>query len=131
MDANVLFSAAYRPDNSLLKLWSFKVVVLCTSRYALEEARRNLELDVQRAQLSELSCRLELFDAAVQVPPRNIHLPTKDVPILLAAIEAGASHLLTGDLKHFGSYFGQRIAGVLIIAPSDYFRERGNRRNTG
>jgi hypothetical protein len=31
--------------------------------------------------------------------PEGVSLPEKDVPILLAAIEARATHLLTGDLR--------------------------------
>jgi uncharacterized protein len=40
LDANVLFSAAYRPGVRLLKLWKLKNVALFSSRYALEEALR-------------------------------------------------------------------------------------------
>ena len=42
------------------------------------------------------------------------------VPILLAAIDGGATHLLTGDWEHFGPYFRQEIAGVLILPPAEY-----------
>ena len=53
-----------------------------------------------------------------------MRLPTKDVPILLAAIEASANYLLTGDLEHFGSYFGQSVSGVHILRPRDYLAQR-------
>ena len=36
LDANVLFSAAYRQDSSLLRLWELKDVELVTSAYAFE-----------------------------------------------------------------------------------------------
>ncbi len=52
--------------------------------------------------------------------PRGVRLPDKDIPILLAAIDGGATHLLTGDWEHFGPYFRQEIAGVLIIPPAEY-----------
>jgi hypothetical protein len=42
------------------------------------------------------------------------------VPILLAAIEARATHLLTGDIRHFGLYFGKRIEGIRIMLPGEY-----------
>jgi len=32
----------------------------------------------------------------------------------LAAIDAGATHLLTGDWEHFGPYYRQEIGSVLI-----------------
>ena len=37
LDANVLFSAAHRPEGRLLRLWKLDDVTLCSSRYALEE----------------------------------------------------------------------------------------------
>lgn len=44
LDANILFSAAYRPDAGLRRLWEVPNVELVTSAYAGEEARRNLDL---------------------------------------------------------------------------------------
>ena len=122
LDANVLFSAAYRPDAGLLRLWRLKGVLLCSSRYALEEARINLDEADQRTRLTKLSAAVRLFDAAERKLPRWVSLPDKDVPIVLAAIEARATHLLTGDVRHFGPYFGKKIAGVAIVLPGEYFR---------
>ena len=42
LDANVLFSAAYRSDAGLRKLWRLPGVRIVSSAYAVEEARRNL-----------------------------------------------------------------------------------------
>jgi uncharacterized protein len=97
---------------------------LSSSHYAVEEARFNLTDEGQRSRLSELSTALELFSAAPRPLPRGIALPEKDVPILLAAIEAGATHLLTGDIRHFGSYFGKKIEGIQIMLPAEYLRRR-------
>ena len=124
LDANVLFSAAYRPDARLLQLWKLPDVALCASHYVIEEARINLaELD-QRERLGRLTRVLHLFDAVAGKIPREISLPEKDVPIMLAAIEAHATHLLTGDVRHFGRYFGKRIGGILIMLPAAYLRSR-------
>lgn len=49
-------------------------------------------------------------------------LPEKDVPIFLAAIEARATHLVTGDVRHFRAYFGKKIQGIAILRPGDYLR---------
>jgi len=127
-DANVLFSAAYRPDSRLLQLWTLKNVALCSSRYALEEARINLGEEQQRMRLKELSGRIHLYEESRGVLPSGISLPEKDAPILMAAIEAAASHLLTGDLRHFGPYLGKKIEGVAIMLPGDYLRLRSERR---
>jgi predicted nucleic acid-binding protein len=124
LDANVLFSAAYRPDAGLLQLWKLKSVALCSSRYALEEARINLTDDNQRIRLTRLSERIHLFEAVQRELPRGISLPEKDVPILLAAIEARATHLLTGDVRHFGPYLGKKIEGIAIVLPGKYLRMR-------
>ena len=120
LDANVLFSAAYRPDAGLLKLWRLKDVVLCSSRYALEEAKINLGQETQRKRLADLSGRLHLFEAIPRGLPPEISLPDKDAPVLLAAIEAEATHLITGDLRHFGPFIRKTVQGILVQTPADY-----------
>lgn len=124
LNANVLFSAAYRPDTGLLAFWKLKHVTLCSSRYAVEEARVNLLETVQKHRLDRLAAGLQLFDATESDVPAGISLPEKDIPILLAAIEAHATHLITGDLRHFGRYFNRRISGILIMTPADYLKSR-------
>jgi len=126
LDANVLFSAAYRSDTGILELWKLREVVLCSSRYALEEARINLSNEVQRTRLVRLAGKVRLFDAGERELPHGVALPEKDVPILLAAIEANATHLLTGDIRHFGSLFGKRVEGILVLPPGDYLRRHGD-----
>jgi predicted nucleic acid-binding protein len=127
LDANILFSAAYRADSGLLILWKIADVALCSSRYAVEEARINLDQESQRGRLEKLASRLQLFDASERSLPKDISLPEKDRPILLAAIEARAKYLLTGDIKHFGGYFGQKIEGVTVLAPAEYLKPHPNR----
>lgn len=122
LDANVLFSAAYKIDARLLQLWNFRGVTLCSSHFALEEARVNLAEEDQRVRLSKLAGAVHLFDATQRRLPRGITLPEKDIPILLAAIEARATHLLTGDVRHFGPYLGKKIEGIAILLPRDYIR---------
>jgi predicted nucleic acid-binding protein len=120
LDANVLFSAAYRPRAGVLQLWDLDETVLCSSRYALEEARSNLEDDSQQARLARLSKSILFFDVAAAELPGGIALPQKDLPILLAAIAADATHLITGDERHFGAYFHKSIQGILVLSPRDY-----------
>jgi predicted nucleic acid-binding protein len=127
LDANVLFSAAYRPGAGLL-LWKLEHVVLCSSRYALEEARTNLTKEDQQTRLARLAGAVKLFEAAERNLPRGISLPEKDLPILLAAMEARATHLLTGDVRHFGQYFGKRIEGIVVMLPGEYLRRSSGTR---
>ena len=42
LDANVLFSAAWRADSGLTRLWEIESIHLVTSPYAADEAERNL-----------------------------------------------------------------------------------------
>jgi len=122
LDANVLFSAAYKIDASLLSLWKLRNVTLCSSHYALQEARINLAGEDQWTRLTEMSGSLQLFEAGQTFLPPGILLPEKDVPIFLAAIEARATHLLTGDVQHFGAYFSKKIQGIAITRPGEYLR---------
>lgn len=122
LDANVLFSAAYRSETGLFRLWKLRDVVLCTSHYAAEEARLNLNEDVQRHRLAELLLTVQFCDAPDRELPRGISLPKKDAPILLAAIEVRATHLLTGDVRHFGSYFGKTPTGPLACKADSHWR---------
>jgi hypothetical protein len=126
LDANVLFSAAYRTGSALERLWepAFGITLL-SSPYAIAEANRNLEAHDARTRLEVLVAGLEIVpDVAGGTVPTNVVLPEKDLPILLAAIAAEATHLLTGDRAHFGSYFGKRVSGVLVQRPGDYLAAR-------
>ena len=121
LDANVLFSAAWRESAGLLRLWDMKEAKLIASRYAVEEARRNLENDGQRSLLLQLLNSVEIVaDCMTGVLPEDIVLPEKDLPIMLSAINAHASHLLTGDRRHFGMLYCRTVSGVLVLRPADY-----------
>ena len=168
LDANVLFSAAYRPNAGLLQLWKLRGAILCSSRYALEEARINSIEEAQKRRLSRLARNLQLFDPPDRQPDRQrpagvslpdpvdlslpdavdvfvpdavgvslpeavavslpkavvVSLPQKDWPIFSAALAACATHLITGDVRHFGPYFGKAVHGILIMTPARYLKTR-------
>ena len=127
LDANVLFSAAYRPDAGLRRLWRLPRARLITSAYVAEEARRNLSDPGQRRELEELlgSVEVVLTTAPTDHPLfSTLQLADKDRPVLLAAIGVGATHLLTGDFRHFGPYYRRRIEGVLVMASGEYLSSR-------
>lgn len=93
---------------------------------AIEEARRNLDTSIQRAELDALIKQLNIVADATSIDHpifEQITLPEKDRPILRTAVSAGATHLLTGDTRHFGPFYGQRILGVLIQPPAAFIRE--------
>jgi predicted nucleic acid-binding protein len=123
LDANVLLSAAYREDAGLVALWSLRAVVLLTSAYAAEEARRNLESEEQRARLAGLLSRVTIVSEALTRPlPGDVRIAEKDEPILRAALAAGATHLLTGDWRDFGHLIGRSFGGVRVQTPGDFLR---------
>jgi|SRR5215469_4114519 len=124
LDANVLLSAAYRPGAGLVQLGRLKDTRFFTSRYAHWEATANLECEEQRLRLDELSGKLQFCEAGSRTPPREVSLPDKDMPILLAALAASCTHLLTGDLRHFGPYLGKKIEGMFVTLPGDYLKTR-------
>jgi hypothetical protein len=129
LDANILFSAAYRANAGLARFWKIPNVTLCSSRYAVGEARINLGDISQQRRLDIFASKLELFDAPRSVSSTDIllsvSLPDKDRPIFLAAIEARATHLITGDLRHFGPYLDKKPHGILVMTPSAYLRRVG------
>ena len=125
LDANILFSAAYRPGAGLPGLWRLRDVQPITSDYALEEARVNLPDQSQHVRLSKLVRTMKVVPDFPDRPlPQGVILPDKDRPILLAAIAANATHLLTGDFTDFGRYYGWSVEGVLIVPPSEYLSAR-------
>jgi predicted nucleic acid-binding protein len=121
LDANILFTAAYSHRSIVRRLWSFDPteVILITSGYAIGEGKQNLSPSAWE-DLYAILHSVEVVstphsDAWILHP--GIILPAKDEPVLQAAIAANASHLITGDRRHFGAYFGQRIGSVLILKP--------------
>lgn len=125
LDANVLFSAAYRAESPLREFWTLPEAELVTSDYALEEARRNLSGIDQRRRLEELQRGVRLIhESGSWALPPDVILPEKDRPILSAAIVGGATHLITGDQAHFGPWYGKQVSGVTILRPATYLQLR-------
>jgi uncharacterized protein len=124
LDANILFSAAWRENAGVAVLWSLENVSLSSSSYAIEEAKRNLIEPAQQHRLERLVAALQVVHAgaAPEALLPKVDLPEKDWPILRGAIAAGATHLITGDVRHFGRYFGKQIHGIRVLPPADYLR---------
>lgn len=114
-------------------------VQLITCYYACEEAQRNLlnpeQLEgikpIEQEQMEKLDRYMALIRHVTVVAnapdsdlPPGITLREKDRPILLAAIEVQATHLVTADFRDFGPYFGQTVGGVLIQPPAEFLRGR-------
>ena len=124
-DANVLFSAAYG-SVGIEGLWDLCHKGRCrllVSRFVIEEARRNLPEPTHIRRLDErLTATLLVPESPADRCP--IDLADKDRPVLTAAMAAGATHLITGDSRHFGRYYGTTVGGVTIMRPASYLQAR-------
>lgn len=135
LDANILFSAAWREDSAARLLWDLARAGHCkllSSRLAAEEARRNI---VRKA--PDRSASLESLIACVSIglEPSDEHLataarhdlPSKDTPILAAALAQQADILVTGDRRDFGHLYHCSISGLTALPLADaveYLLER-------
>lgn len=119
LDANVLFSAAWRADSGLTRLWEIAALRLVTSPHAIDEARRNLarKRPDAIARLEALIPPVEVTSALVSLDDGH-GLPPKDVPILAAAVASRCQVLLTGDIADFGHVIGRPLQGVRILTAS-------------
>jgi predicted nucleic acid-binding protein len=121
LDSNVLFTAAHNPDGKaafLIQLGATNAFKLFTSAYAREEAARNSSAKYP-VSLTGFKQLLECITVVpVTNPPADYPeiLPAKDAPIFAAAVYCRATHLLTGDIKHFGLLMNQPgLCGGMIV----------------
>ncbi|MBI2842669.1 MAG: hypothetical protein HYX78_04650 [Armatimonadetes bacterium] len=133
LDANVIFSAAYKKTSRVRWLWDIGDVELVSSYYVVEEAKQNVwkERPESLSELEVLVSKMTISGgtAASDDLPEDIDLHIKDRPVLAAAIEAQASHLLTGNTRHFDHLFWKEVAGVMILTPAMYRHKREGRHN--
>jgi predicted nucleic acid-binding protein len=118
LDANILFSASL-PRSRMREFLGvlFERAQCLTSEYAVEEARRNLAAKFPEClkSLEALTGKCEIITQLTIV--LDAQLPLKDVPILGGAVAGQATHLLTGDERDFGRFWGKTIQSVKIVSP--------------
>lgn len=134
LDANVLFTAAHRPNGKAAFLFEAQADAgasspwtLVSSAYAIEEARRNIEIKAPDA-LARLAKLVGTLTIAAQpsIPDATIRLPDMDVPIWSAAHACGATHLLTVDVEDFGRWMNRPSAtgGIVIQTVAEFLASR-------
>lgn len=125
LDANILFSVAHRDTGSVRIFFQLAAAGACelvSSPYAIDEARRNVTRKYPE-RLVDLEALIARLATCVEAAPENIAwaatcgLPAKDAPILAAAVQAGATLLVTGDQKGFGQLYGQTLRGTQVLPP--------------
>lgn len=125
LDANVLFSASHKENHRFLQFWRMRDLIPMTSIYVADEVQRNCLNEVQVARFTRLLDQSHLVsDIPGAFLPRGIVLPSKDAPILAAAVFARADYLITGNKHHFGRWMSSPIRthlGQLIIQEPSQF----------
>jgi uncharacterized protein len=123
LDANVLVSAAWKEGSRVTSLWQIPSVELITSNLILIECERNLLLPGQSERLAQLlrSVRVIEFQRVPSLASPS-RLPEKDRHVLAAAVLARAHYLVTGDFRHFGAWYGRKLAGVRVEPPGSFPR---------
>lgn len=118
LDANILFSGSVSESRVAKLLAVIRMHGNCvTNSYAVEEARKNIELK-KFGSLQGLEFLLEDISVSNKlVLNLPVELKSKDIPILGGAIAQRCTHLLTGDKKDFGFLFGKQVEGVLVVSP--------------
>jgi len=125
LDANVLISAAWKPNAEVAGIWKFEGVRIVTSIYVMAEVQRNLPHVSQIERLRGFMTSVEVLPEFSGTPPEIpelLLLPAKDRHVLTAAVQAKSDYLITGDKRHFSQWFGKTIAGVRIEPPTDLLR---------
>lgn len=125
LDANVLFSAARSNGavRQLLQALQLAGHVLVADDYVATEARRNLAIKAPSAAtdaLAQVMSMVEVCSVAYQRQGDEavLWLPTKDKPVLVAAMALRCEALVTGDRTHFGPGYGKVFGGVAIYSPA-------------
>ena len=124
LDANVLFSAALSAQGTaqaLLFVAHTTGARCVTSDYAFAEAQRNLLTKAPHALptfdlIASLLTRVPEPAAAHLEAAAQARVVPKDAPVLGAALQCRAAVFATGDVRHFGHLFGQRVEGVLVLS---------------
>ena len=126
LDANVLFSMAHHGEGRAQALAALAGAGRCTllsSPHAWEEARRNLALK-SRDYEERLAAALDVVETVGEAPAALVGwaaaegLPSKDAPILAAAVHCRADLLVTGDARDFGALYGRVLRGVRVVTPA-------------
>lgn len=124
LDANIIFTASITPGGPSRRLFELAGAGACellASRFVLEEAMRNIwkkrpdAIDEYEELVMLVRPVSEPQMARVKACER--WLPSKDSPVLAAAIMCAADVLVTGDSRHFKPLWGRIVEGVIVLTP--------------
>ena len=119
LDANILFSASLTHTNmhSYFRALIHKATLITSERVYGEVERNILKKYPQSfAELARVMEQISLVaDAGNEAEFAMIY--AKDRHVIAAAVKAKADYLLTGDVKDFGTFFGKKLSGVMVMSP--------------
>jgi predicted nucleic acid-binding protein len=110
--------------NAILEVAKRDRLHLLTSAFCYLEAWRNVELKVpeRRQALKGILEWVRLVPEARPEAWMADLLPEKDVPVLAAAVAVRATHLFTGDLRHFAPLMAREDLPLRVLTPGDFVR---------
>jgi predicted nucleic acid-binding protein len=128
LDADVIFAGSAAPtqhsaSHIILQLGELTLVDCVTSQQVVTEVERNMG-DKLPSKLAELQLILSRSLRMVPDPtPQEIRLyigqaDPKDVPILVAAVQAGCSILVTFNIRHFTP----KTAELAVQRPGEFVK---------
>ena len=139
LDANIFFAAVASDKGGsyfILELAKQGKIFPSTSAYALSEAEKNISVKLGKEKLRHhhenlISMPLHIqstLDVGVDRWIEKMaldYLPGKDAPILISAMNAHSTHLITLDRKHFLNNEDLRdiLENVKILTPGDFIKE--------
>jgi predicted nucleic acid-binding protein len=122
LDAGVLVSAAWKEGSKVIRLWQMEGAELVTSNHVVAECRPNLPQGEPQERLSRLLSQLRVLEferlPILENAPQD--LDSKHQHVLAAAVLARAHFLVTGDIRHFGKWFGASLWGVRVEPPRSF-----------
>ena len=128
-DSNVLFTAAHNQKGKASLVIELAVAgnwEVVTSAYCIAEARLNLDRK-HPAALGRLSEILRTVRLVPDVTGERctLLLPAKDRPVFASAQRCKATHFLTGDRRHFGTYMNhpKDTMGIVVQAVGDFLSD--------
>lgn len=133
LDANVLFSGLYNPNGAPATILEMHVkgkFTVVISRQVLDEL-----IGAMKAKKSDLLSLLQILltsappELAPDPDPATVHriaslINPADAPILTAALQCGASCLVTGNIRHFTPAVAER-SGIQIVTPAQFLSAFG------
>ena len=131
LDSNVLFSIVYSgPKRSrsylLFELAKEGKFELYISELVYRETLINIRLKKpdQEPFLSQILTHLKILPDRPLTLPQLEFLHLQDRLILETAIFFGMDFFLTGNHRHFGPLYGQKIKQTRILSPAEFLHQR-------